>query len=823
MPRLHQAQFRHAAHFLEVLRRSPYPNPHLEVQGDADPDSAAAEWQQIEHTWRWLAQTHRDEAVARLCSEYPIAGEHWLEFYLPPRERIGWLRTSLVAARSLGLKAFESRHLTMLGMAFAALGDTRAALNSSMDSLAVARETAGVEELATAVLQLATLVSREADQVRTLKLLGRVLDLNVQLKHDRLEALALSRMAEIFLKLKSDDIRELLEKKAEVLDRITGGERQQEEDVFSTGFRTAARIEQEKARYAMELWKTALVLAERSGDPGVIAEIERNIADTIVSKLSPEMIVEDMSADLAFHERIWGKEKNIEAGQATEKEWALLQKLAGREALDKYCADEKSKFDRARTVYETALAFHRRRNDLKRSADVIVRLGHLASSQGHKKRALDLYEEAFRLYERVEDQLGKANALMGIGAIEAILGDEEKARALWRQADEIYEQGADVAGRIDAVGRIVGSYLRSGDDGLMETVELHTRLKGAVNKSATLVELAVKKDSDGDRSGATELLRLAVMVDEETADPQDLAASLCELGLLEFKEHHLERAITLWERALSLSRVVEKDWLTQRLLSNLAQVAARNGNSEHALSRADEIFGLTRDANTYAETLVKIAEVREEAGDASGAVDFYERSLASYESTGDRASQAQMLIRLSEAAAMARDFDRLYQLGNRLLPLLATLKQWDTLVVILCTLARFGTEEAAGFAAQAIWLALRLSIFDDSVAESALELVDKIGVDSPDAPWVAAAGGLIARYLEPNENIIQKAAILDLTLKQCAEMQSKTSGRAAAWYDNGDYLDRETVLEAVGQCVNRMTRGRWLFDPGSVIERDDPI
>jgi tetratricopeptide (TPR) repeat protein len=831
MPSLREAQFRHAAHFLDVLRRSPYPGRHQDDAADAEPLPTGEVWQQIEHAWGWVAESHAvDEEVARLCSEYPIAGERWFELHLLPRERADWLRTSLEAARRLGIRYSEGRHLSMLGAAYAALGDTRGAVTSDMESLTIARETGGVKERAVALLQLAGLVSMQGDDLRALKLLSLVLGLCSRFDDARVEALALSRTAATFVKLKGDDIRALLKKNPEIIARITGAEHEEEEEEFVYPPRPsrASRIEGEKARYAFELWRSAAGLSEQSADPAVTAEIERNIADAVASNLSAEMLVEDMTADLAFEKRVWGEDRIREALEAREKERSLIEMMAGREQLDQHLAEQRRKFDNARTVYEASLAFYRRGNDLRGSADIIRRLGRLASLQGHKRRALDSYKEALSLYERAGDQIGKANALVDIGGIEATLGDEVRAQALWQQAAEIYERGADVAGRYDAVGRLLGSYMRTNDPRFRETLDLHLRLMQDIKKmdsrSPTLVGMATARSRDGDTSAARELLRLAVAVDEETGDREDLVKSLCELGWLDFNEGESRRAAALWERALPLARSGDEWWLTRRVLSGLAQAAAKAGDTGRALSLAGEILGLKNDYEHYAETLNEVAGIRRESGASAEALDLYEKTLAAYEAAGDEGGQFGTFGEMINLAKERDDLDLAYKLERRMIPLLVSLKQWETLVSVLVTLGVLENSDAPGLLAQALWLALRLGGSHELGADLAAQVLYKIGVKSPDAPWVVAAGLLLMDGVEEDETKLENMIAMNLTLDMLAEAQGRTTGRRAAGLVRGEYLDRDKALAAVGRCVERLTGGHWLFDPRAVApeEPDEP-
>jgi tetratricopeptide (TPR) repeat protein len=81
-----------------------------------------------------------DQEAARLSSDYAGVGPEVLALRLPPLERIAWLDAALTAARMFGDRKAEGVHLSNLGLAYAALGQTRKAIRLQQDRLEIARE-----------------------------------------------------------------------------------------------------------------------------------------------------------------------------------------------------------------------------------------------------------------------------------------------------------------------------------------------------------------------------------------------------------------------------------------------------------------------------------------------------------------------------------------------------------------------------------------------------------------------------------------------------------------------------------------------------------
>ena len=75
-----------------------------------------------------------------LANLLPGAAVHPLDLRLVPQEKVEWLEEAAAAARTLGDREAEDRHLGNLGIAYAALGEVRRAIEYYEQALAIARE-----------------------------------------------------------------------------------------------------------------------------------------------------------------------------------------------------------------------------------------------------------------------------------------------------------------------------------------------------------------------------------------------------------------------------------------------------------------------------------------------------------------------------------------------------------------------------------------------------------------------------------------------------------------------------------------------------------
>ena len=132
---------RMAAHYVQVAGAA----HELYLRGGEDLLRGLAlfdlEWPHIRAGHDWAAQhAETDEEARRLCSDYPDAAAHCLALRLHRREWAAWLEEAVKAARRLGDRAAEGRHLGNLGLAYAALGEIRKAIGYYEQALEIARE-----------------------------------------------------------------------------------------------------------------------------------------------------------------------------------------------------------------------------------------------------------------------------------------------------------------------------------------------------------------------------------------------------------------------------------------------------------------------------------------------------------------------------------------------------------------------------------------------------------------------------------------------------------------------------------------------------------
>ena len=137
--RLGEAGVRHAAYYLEVGRRA----NALYMQGGEHVleglwlfDGA---WP---HLWAAYGRMRGrgGQGAAQWTSAFPGRVLYVLNLRLPPRDQIPILEAAAAAAHRIGERGLEGNHLGILGLAYAALGEVRRAIEYYEQALAISRE-----------------------------------------------------------------------------------------------------------------------------------------------------------------------------------------------------------------------------------------------------------------------------------------------------------------------------------------------------------------------------------------------------------------------------------------------------------------------------------------------------------------------------------------------------------------------------------------------------------------------------------------------------------------------------------------------------------
>ncbi len=136
------ARARHASHFLGVLSAT----TELFLKGNENILAALSlfdrERDHILAGQAWAVERmEASEDAACAANQFPYSGAHLLKLRFNAHEQIRWVEAGLAAARRLKDRVLEGAHLGDLGIAYAALGETKRAIEHFEHYLGIARET----------------------------------------------------------------------------------------------------------------------------------------------------------------------------------------------------------------------------------------------------------------------------------------------------------------------------------------------------------------------------------------------------------------------------------------------------------------------------------------------------------------------------------------------------------------------------------------------------------------------------------------------------------------------------------------------------------
>lgn len=141
MPILAEGAFRHASYYLDVLRKT----GKLYMQGGEALGRGLALFDQersnIESGQSWAENNlQADRRAAELCKDFPAVAVELLDLRQHPLDSIRWLEVGITAAKLLGDRSVEAKHLDNLASAYAGSGRPDMAVFYSSQALDIFRE-----------------------------------------------------------------------------------------------------------------------------------------------------------------------------------------------------------------------------------------------------------------------------------------------------------------------------------------------------------------------------------------------------------------------------------------------------------------------------------------------------------------------------------------------------------------------------------------------------------------------------------------------------------------------------------------------------------
>jgi len=374
-------QMHHATHYLSVLWET---NDLYKQGGEALNRGLALfdlEWRNIQTGQTWAEeQSDRDNTAAELCDDYPDAGAYLLDLRQHPSERILWREAALAAARRLKNRGAEGVHLSNLGVAYAALGETRRAVKFYEQYLAIAREIGNRLGEGQALGNLGSAYYALGEMSRAIEFYEQRLSIAREVGDRRGEGIALGNLGVAYVEL---------------------GE-------------TSRAVEFHEQRLSI-----AREVGDRRGEGIALGNLGMAYAE-----------LGETSRAIEFYEQYLAIAREI--GDRRGEGNALGNLGSAYAAL--------GETSRAIEFYEQCLAIAREIGDRREEGIALGNLGNVYSELGETSRAIEFYEQYLAITREIGDRLGEGGALFNTSLALYKLGDRAQAIAHAEEALEIFEQ-----------------------------------------------------------------------------------------------------------------------------------------------------------------------------------------------------------------------------------------------------------------------------------------------------------------------------------------------------------------------------------------------
>lgn len=381
---LQSSQLRLSTYFLEVLRRAD--NLYREG-GDALKQGLSlfdSDWGNIKVGQAYAAEHfNEDERAAALCSSYPAVGAYLLDLRQPPLERISWLEIALSASRRINDKPMQGSHLGNLGLTYAALGETKRAIDCLEKSLIILREIADRHGEGSVLSNLGMMYAQIGESRRALDFFDEALTILREIG-DRLgESNTLGNLGSVYYDL---------------------GDTQR----------------------AIEIYEQRLAVTRELGD-------RRGEGNTLGNLGSAYLALGEMHRAISLYEQQLTIAREL---GYVRNEGAVLGNLG-------LVYSKLGDVQRAARFLEQSLLVLRTIGDRSAEGAVLGNLGLIQAELGDAQRAIELFEEQLTIAREIGDRRREASALFNMSLVLDKMGNRDQAVAQAESALSVFEQLED--------------------------------------------------------------------------------------------------------------------------------------------------------------------------------------------------------------------------------------------------------------------------------------------------------------------------------------------------------------------------------------------
>ena len=352
-------------------------------------------------------------SLAWALEDYLDMQGHW-------QERVALVQTGLEAARSDGTRYDQSSFLILLGLAHAALGEPRKAIEYQEQAQAIAREDSDRRNEGNALGNLGNAYYLLGEPRKAIEHYEQALAIAREIGDRRGEGNALGNLGLAYSDL--GEPRKAIEHYEQqlVITREIGDRRGEGNRLGNLGL---AYADLGEPRKAIEYHEQALAIAREIGDRrGESADLG-NLGLAYADLGEPRKAIEYYEQALAIARKIG--DRRGEGAHLGNLGLAYADLGEPRKAIE---------------YHEQALAISREIGDRRNEGNWLGNLGNVFAALGEPGKAIEFYEQALKILKEIGDRRGEGNLLFNMSLSLMNLGQQERAISLARSALEIFEQ-----------------------------------------------------------------------------------------------------------------------------------------------------------------------------------------------------------------------------------------------------------------------------------------------------------------------------------------------------------------------------------------------
>jgi tetratricopeptide (TPR) repeat protein len=299
---------------------------------------------------------------------------------------------------------------------------------------------------------------------------------------------------------------------------------------------------------------------------------------------------------------------------------------------------------------DEALEIQQKEKDPEAVGNTLYAMGRVLARKREYEEALGCFKKARDIREQAKDRMGLSAVLFDLGQLHESKREYAPASDYYRKCLEIRKAAGTAASQAAALHAIGRTAHAQGDPVVAETsyqqaLEIQHKLKLERAVAETQNDLGLLYHEKGQDEKALAAYQDALAQAKGT-DPAGTATIYHNLGVTQLARGKTAEALAALNQALDLRRTPEAEVAAAQTMLAVAEVHRRDRHFEDAARTAQQaqaVFERKQDQLNLVRTLLLLASLKQQQGQADAAVFDFQRALSIQEQLGQNKDRAQTL------------------------------------------------------------------------------------------------------------------------------------------------------------------------------------